>query len=148
MVDGFKRRWRKNLKLMSWRWQLLLDHGNESVESGNESLNLRIHFTFFYDDEPFLLAVVVAPILSLYTLSTLERKKKLRSFLLKKRHCFKRPRSFPMCYKIIIRSKKSSEKYRFFTFLLHHGLFYSRKLSRENKKSTTAAKSLRLRGMW
>jgi hypothetical protein len=28
--------------------KLLLDHGrNESVESGNESLKLRIHFTFF-----------------------------------------------------------------------------------------------------
>lgn len=52
----------KRTKLMSWWWQLLLDHGNESVESGNECLNWEcffpsIHpfsFTFFYDTEPFI----------------------------------------------------------------------------------------------
>lgn len=62
------------------------------------------------------------------------------------RHCFKAP-AFLMCYKIIKKYKKWSEKYR---LLLHHGLFYSRKPSKANKKAQQRQKATtaRLRGMW
>lgn len=57
----------KNSKLMSWWWQLLLDHGNESVESGNESLKLRILSTFFTPTNLFC-AACVRPFATLYFL--------------------------------------------------------------------------------
>jgi hypothetical protein len=64
--------------------KLLLDHGrNESVESGNESLKLRIHFTFFTTLNLFFVAVCAH-----LALRKPSERKKLRSFFF----CFHRPR--------------------------------------------------------
>lgn len=99
----------KNKKLMSWWWQLLLDHGNESVENGNESLKLRswfvfhpLPFTFFLRQEPF----ISFPI-SYFTFCYPPRKEItfLSGIVLGKRV----PSSSLMCYKIIKKYKKWSE---------------------------------------
>lgn len=112
-------------KLMSWWWQLLLDHGNESVENGNESLNLRR----------------LPPYLRFTTQNLF-----FRTHLNRFKYCYTPLReitlSYPalfqaaakMCYKIIKQSKKWSESKAFITSRRHshHSEHESENIKRRN----------------